>query len=263
MRFKDKVVVVTGGASGIGLAAAKMFAAEGAIVAINDIRTESAHAAFSELEAAGAKGMALPGDVADQDQVNENAKQVIDRFGRIDVLISNAGVPQFAPAEDYSQWRRSVSINLDGHFYWAQAVARQSMIPNLDGKIVFTTSLAGLAALAGDIGYVTCKHGLVGMTKGLALEWAKYGIRVNCVAPGITDSLMVRQNLGADPEKFAQRIGRVPMGRLGQPEEQASAMLFLASDDSSYITGHTIPVDGGQMALSSGQPTSMAAPRTT
>ena len=262
MRFKDKVIVVTGGASGIGLAAAKLFSAEGAIVAISDINAEAAEAGVKMLTDAGGQAMAIPGNVADRAQVEACAKAVIEKFGRIDVLISNAGLPQFAPAEEYSGWEKSVGVNLNGHFYWAQTVARDSMIPNGSGSIVFTTSLAGLAALAGDIGYVTTKHGLVGMTKGLALEWAKHGIRVNCVAPGITDSLIVRENLGTDPEKFAARIGRVPMARIGQPEEQAKAMLFLASDDASYITGHTIPVDGGQMALSSGQPTTMAAPRT-
>ena len=250
MKFLDKVVIVTGGGSGIGLSAVKAFAAEGAIVAINDNRSEAVDAAIAEVEREGGRAIGIVGDVSQEAVVRANVKKVIDQFGRIDVLISNAGLPSFEPAAKYSQWERSVGVNLNAHFYWAQAVATESMIPNGSGVIVFTSSLAGLAALIGDIGYVTCKHGLVGMTKGLAAEWAKSGIRVNCVAPGFTDSLMVRQNMVG--EAFTQRVGRIPMGRIGQPEEQAKAMLFLASDDASYITGHTLPVDGGQMALHSG-----------
>jgi NAD(P)-dependent dehydrogenase (short-subunit alcohol dehydrogenase family) len=259
MRFKDKVVIVTGGGSGIGLAAVKGFAAEGAIVAINDLNPETAEAALAEVTAAGGQGIAIPGDVAQRAVVEAAVKQVIDKFGRVDVLISNAGLPGFEPAESYSRWEKSVSVNLSAHFYWAQTVARESMIPNHSGSIIFTSSGAGLAALIGDIGYVTTKHGLVGMTKGLAVEWAKYGLRVNCVAPGFTDSLMVRQNVGVNPEAFKARVGRIPVGRIGQPEEQAAAMLFLASDDASYITGHTLPVDGGQIALSSGYSASVSA----
>jgi NAD(P)-dependent dehydrogenase (short-subunit alcohol dehydrogenase family) len=250
MQFENKVVVVTGGSSGIGLATVKAFASEGAIVAINDLKEETINNAIVEVERSGGRGFGVTGDVSQEEQVKANIKQIIDKFGRIDVLISNAGLPSFAPAEEYSAWKKSISVNLDGHFFWAQTVARESMIPNKRGTIIFTSALAGLAALVGDIGYVTCKHGLVGMTKGLAVEWAKYGIRVNSVAPGLTDSLMVRKNIPADG--MAERVGRIPMGRIGQPEELAKVMLFLASDAASFITGHTIPVDGGQMALLSG-----------
>ena len=252
MRFKDKVVVVTGGGTGIGLATAKLFAAEGAMVAITGRRKETLAAAVAEIEKNGGRALAVVGDVSQEAEVRANVKQILDTFGRIDVLISNAGIPMFAPAEEYADWRKSVSVNLDGMFYWAQAVGRESMIPNRSGSIVFISSLGGLAAIIGDVGYVTCKHGLVGLTKALAAEWSKYDIRVNCVAPGITDAEMVRKNLPAGSDAYNRRVGSVPLGRMAQPEEQAKAILFLASDDASYITGITMAVDGGQMAIHSG-----------
>ena len=251
MRFKDKVVVVTGGGSGIGLAAVRLFAAEGAIVAINDNRAEAAEAAVGEVESGGGRALAVPGDVSDEAQVRQSVRKILDRYGQIDVLLANAGLPNLARAERYTEWRRSIAVNLDGAFYWAQTVARESMLPRKTGAIVFTSSLAGLAANTGDVGYVSSKHAIVGLTKALAAEWALYGVRVNCVAPGMTDSLMVRTHMARNP-KFSERIGRIPMGRLGKPEEQARTMLFLASSDASYITGQTIAVDGGQMALHSG-----------
>ena len=252
MRFKDKVVVVTGGGTGIGLSTAKLFAAEGAIVAITGRRHETLAAAVTEIERAGGQALAVAGDVSQETEVHANVKQILAQFGRIDVLISNAGIPLFAPAEQYANWRKSVSINLDGMFYWAQAVGRESMIPNRSGAIVLISSLGGLAAILGDVGYVTCKHGIVGLTKALAAEWSKYGIRVNCVAPGITDAEMVRKNLPEGSDAYARRVGSVPLGRMAHPEEQAKAILFLASDDASYITGITMAVDGGQMAIHSG-----------
>lgn len=252
MRFTNKVAVVTGGGAGIGAAAARLFAAEGGIVAVNDSREDAAQAVVEEIAAAGGTAIAIPGDVADEAAVKDNVATVMARFGRIDVLHSNAGIPIGMAAEDYSAWRRSLSINLDGMFYWCQAVAKASMLPNRSGSIVTMSSLAGLGATIGDIGYVTAKHGIVGLTKGLAAEWARKGVRVNCVAPGITNTLMVNQTRMANPEGMAKRIDRVPLGRAGEPEELARAVLFLASDDASYITGVTIAVDGGQMAVHSG-----------
>lgn len=252
MRFKDKIAVVTGGGSGMGLAAAQLLAEEGAIVAVNDINPETVDQTVDILRSRGGQALAIPGDVSDLNQVEDNVRSVMNAYGRIDVLLSNAGLPIFAAPEDYTDWKRSLAVNVDGMFYWAKTVGKEAMIPQKSGAIVFTSSLAGLTAVMGDIGYVTSKHAVVGMTKAFAAEWAQHNIRVNCVAPGLTDSTMVRKNLGANPEAFAARISRVPLGRMARPDEQAKAMLFLASEDASYITGLTMQVDGGQLTIHSG-----------
>ena len=260
MRFIDQVAIVTGGASGIGLAAAKLFASEGAIVAINDVRADAAYQAVDEIARVGGTAFAIPGDVAEPEVVFDSVSQVMGLHGRIDILIANAGANFGAPAEQYSAWRRSIAINLDGMFFWAQAAARESMIPRQRGSIVFTSSLAGLAGIVGDVGYVASKHAIVGLTRALAAEWAVHGVRVNSVAPGFTDSLLVRQTVGRDPKAFAARVGRIPLGRIGQPEDQANAMAFLCSNDGAYITGLIMQVDGGQMAVHSGLTQSPARP---
>jgi NAD(P)-dependent dehydrogenase (short-subunit alcohol dehydrogenase family) len=184
--------------------------------------------------------------------VRETARELVKRFGRIDVLVNNAGLAFMAPASEYREFERSVAVNLGGAFNWSQAVAVESMIPNRSGAIVNISSLAGLAAHPGDVGYIASKHGVIGLTKALALEWAEFGIRVNCVAPGITSSPTMRRVIDAEPIFMAERIARVPIGRVGQPEDQAQAILFLASDAAAYISGVTLPVDGGQMAMQSG-----------
>lgn len=252
LRFEGKVAVVTGAGAGIGAAAALAFAAEGAAVAVNDISSETAEKTVAEIVDAGGKAMSIACDIADVAQVDAAASEVVSKYGRIDILVNNAGMPFAAPPEEYTKFDRVLAVNLAGAFYWSKAAAVQSMLGNRSGSIINISSLGGLAALPNDVGYTATKHGLIGLTKALALDWAPKGIRVNCVAPGLTNSVMVAEAQEQFPEFFKVRIGRIPIGRVAEPEDQANAILFLASDDASYITGITLPVDGGQMALNPG-----------
>ena len=252
MRFKDKVVVITGAGSGMGLAAAHLFAAEGATVAANDVKPETADRTVAAVEAAGGRAMAIPGDVARPETARDAIAAVVARFGRVDVLLNNAGIATIQPAETYDAWERVRGVDYDAPFHWSQEAARQSMLPNGSGAIVNISSLAGMVAYPGDVGYIAAKAGVIGLTRSLAIEWARRGIRVNCICPGFTDTQIIRDMEAIDPNRFVERKGRIPMGRAGRPEEIAKAMAFLASDDASYITGAVLNVDGGQIALSSG-----------
>lgn len=252
MRFKNRVIVVTGGATGIGNAAAMLFAEEGAIVAVNDLSEDSTERAVELIRSAGGNAIPIPGDVADEDRVVDLARGLVDRYGRIDVLVNAAAQMKLQPAETYQNWQRLMSVNVDGSFYWARAAAVHSMIQRRRGSIVNISSGAGLAAVPGDIGYTTSKHAVIGLTRGLSVEWAPFGIRVNCVCPGLTETPMFREMEHADPQRYAARRARIPLGRPARAREQANAIAFLASDDASYATGLIMNVDGGQMALFSG-----------
>lgn len=252
MRFKDKVVIVTGGGSGMGHAASTLFAREGGIIGVNDVKPETAQKTVAEIEAAGGRAFAIPGDVSDRRIAESSVAETVRRHGRVDILLNNAGIATIEPAEDYTSWEKITGVDLDAPFYWSQAAAKQSMLANGSGAIVNISSLAGLVAYPGDVGYIAAKAGVLGLTRSLAIEWARKGIRVNCICPGFTDTQIIKDMEAINPDRFVERKGRIPMGRAARPEELAKAMAFLASDDASYITGTILNVDGGQIALSSG-----------
>lgn len=262
MRFQDKVVVITGASRGIGFEAARCFAAEGASVVVNDFDPDAAQAAANQIIEAGQKAMALPGDVSDVATVKRNVDQVMKAFGRIDVLVNNAGVYWLCPPEQMSaeEWRRTFSVNVDGMFFWSQAVAVASMIPRRAGAIVNIASGAGLAGIPNAPAYVASKHAAIGLTRALAVDWGQYGIRVNAVCPGLTWTELARSGQRQNPEVFAERERRIPLGQAATMEQQAKAILYLASDDAASMHGTTMVVDGGTMAMSSGYsaPRSMA-----
>ncbi len=252
MRFKDRVAVVTGGGGGIGRMTALLLAREGAVVAVNDLDQAAADAVVAEIETLGGAALAIAGDAADESVANNAAEKVLGVCGRLDILINNAGISVVAPAEDFVAWDRVIRTNLYSQFFWSKAVARTAMIPSQRGAIVNVASIAGLAAVPNQIGYVVSKHGVVGLTRSLAVEWGRCGIRVNCVCPGITATDLTTGSGGMDPERLKARVGRVPLGRMGTAGEQAESIAFLASDAASYLSGVILNNDGGQLALHSG-----------
>lgn len=252
MRFDGRVAIVTGAGGGIGRTTALLLADRGAVVAVNDLDPSAAGAVVAEIEVRGGKGLVIVGDAADLTLVEEATAKVLNAFGRIDILVNNAGISVVAPAEDFVAWDLVIRTNLYSQFYWSRAVAKAAMIRAERGAIVNVASIAGLAAVPNQIGYVVSKHGVVGLTRSLAVEWGRYGIRVNCICPGITATDMTTGPTGMDPERLKARVGRVPLGRMGTVEEQAEAIAFLASDQASYLSGVILNNDGGQLALHSG-----------
>jgi 3-oxoacyl-[acyl-carrier protein] reductase len=249
MKFKDKVVLVTGGAGGIGKATALRFAAEGATVVICDI-DEAAGMDTQKLLGAGATYYKV--NVASRSEVQSWVDSVVDHHARIDVLVNNAGIlrdgqlVKFKDGQVASQMAEVdfdmvIAVNLKGVFNCSQAVV-PVMIKQGGGVILNATSVVGLDGNFGQTNYVATKSGVIGMTKVWARELGRYHIRVNAVAPGFTATEMVK----AMPEKVLEGMkSRTPLGRLGEPDDIANAYLFLASEEASFITGATLRVDGG------------------
>lgn len=246
--FQDKVVLITGGTSGIGRAAAIAFAREGASVVITGRRAEEGNRTLELVQAAGREGLFVRADVSKAADVENTLATLLARFGRLDVAFNNAGVEDIAAPfheQTVENYDRVMGINVKGLWLSMQAEIRQ-MLKQGGGAIVNTSSVGGLIAIAGNATYVATKHAVLGFTKGAALEYAKQGIRVNAVAPAAIDTEMV-QRFASEQAVRDQLARSHPMGRIGQPEEVAQAVLWLASPAASFVTGHTLVVDGGYL----------------
>ena len=245
--FENKVALVTGAASGMGLATAKAFAEAGAAVALADVNGDGARAAADALVAAGHKALGIRCDVADLDEVEAMVKQTVSTFGRLDMAFNNAGVqsPVAETADaDPKDYDFVMGVNLRGVWNCMKHELLQ-MRKQGSGAIVNNSSLGGLVGIAERGIYHASKHGVVGLTKSAGLEYAAKGIRVNAVCPGIIETPMVMGMLETQPEAMAALMKEVPMGRLGRAEEIADAVLWLCSPASSFVIGHALPVDGG------------------
>lgn len=253
MRFDNKVAVVTGAGSGIGRATALRFAREGARVVAADKNGDSARQTVATIQDTGGQATALAVDVARAADVEAMITSAVEAYGRIDVLHNNAGVfPRGRPVTDWDEetWDSVMAVNLKGVWLGCK-YAIPELIRAGGGAIVNTASLAGLRGRPFHALYVASKGGVVMLTKSLALELAPYNIRVNCICPGGTDTPMVRPpNLTDDQvaERRRPTLQGLPMQRMAQPEEMAAAVLYLASDDASYVNGHALVVDGGEWA---------------
>ncbi|MFE9438474.1 SDR family NAD(P)-dependent oxidoreductase [Streptomyces sp. NPDC006602] len=244
-------VIVTGAGSGIGRAAALAFAAEGARVVVADLNAEGAEAVVRQIEQAGGSAVAVTGDLSEQAVVDRVAETAVERFGGVDVLVNNAGImDRMSAVADVSdaEWERVIRVNLTAPFLLTRAVLPH-MLAAGKGAIVSTASEAGLRGSAAGAAYTASKHGVVGLTKNLAVMYRKQGIRANAIAPGGTaTAIVVDAEQGAHgPSTLGPHF--VNLGRVAQPEEQAAAIVFLASDAASNINGVVLPVDDGWSAV--------------
>ena len=248
-RMEGKVAFVTGAASGIGLATAERFAREGARIVGLDLEASAEWKALAEQAAGAAFHVA---DVRDEDAQNAAAAAALSEFGRIDVCVTAAGVAGGGPVHlvPVEEWQRVQDINLKGTYLSAKAVL-PAMLEQRSGAIVTIASVEGLEGTEGGSTYNASKGGVVILTKNLAIDYGRMGIRANCICPGFIDTPMFRSVTGGDffPAKYRDAIEEQhKLGRFGRPEEVAGAVLFLASDDASFVSGASLPVDGGYTA---------------
>ncbi|WP_225336569.1 SDR family oxidoreductase [Halomicrobium urmianum] len=246
--FQSRTAIVTGAASGIGRATAERFAAEGANVVVSDVDADGGRETVDRIEADGGTAAFVETDVSDADDVEAMVAEAVDAYGGLDVAVNNAGIEgETDPLAEVSEdaWDRVVDINLKG--VWLCLKHELPELVDGGGAVVNVSSIAGLVS-AGGVPYVASKHGLVGLTRVAATQYAADDVRVNAVCPGVIDTPMVDRAGDADPEAIEQFVGMQPLGRMGTPEEVANAIVWLCSDEASFVTGSAYPVDGGYLA---------------
>ncbi len=247
MRYKDQVVIVTGGADGIGGSISRSFSSEGAYIAIFDLHPEKSERMQEQIRREGGECSIHTVDVTDELSVNEAASEVVRRWGKIDVLVNNAGIsnPKTAEQMNVREWQRVIDVNLSGAFICTKAVI-EPMKQKGRGKIVNIASVGGKRiSFAGGIAYTASKSGLIGLTRHLAYELIPYGINVNAVCPGGTMTPLYASI--TDENLLKERIDMIPAGRLCSPDDIADTVLFLSSDQAKMICGVSLDVDGGSL----------------
>jgi NAD(P)-dependent dehydrogenase (short-subunit alcohol dehydrogenase family) len=248
MRLNNKVALITGGSQGIGRAIAARFATEGAKVAISGRGLEALNETANYISEQGGQVLVIEGDVQHKEQVERMVSDVIKLWGRIDILVNNAGVNRTASFLEITEedWDWHMNINLKGTFLVSQRVSLEMVKQNQGGSIIQMSSVNGLAAEADQAHYNATKGGVNLLAMSMALELAKYDIRVNALCPGFIETRLTKPLID-NPLAIANYLNTIPMKRVGQPEDIAAAALFMASDESSYMTGHCMVIDGGQI----------------
>jgi len=249
--LKGKVAIITGARRGMGRTHALTLAKAGAKVVVADISQEDCEKVVKEIEKEGGEALAVKCDVAKKEEVDEMVKKTVEKWGKVDILVNNAGIAHFKPFLELTEeeWDRTLDINLKGYFLCAQAVAKE-MAKQKSGRIINIASVAmgqmgiGFPNIAH---YCASKGGIGGMTEALAVELAPYNITVNAIAPGMIETPMI-DPMKQDPKMMEAMLARVPIHRVGSPQEVSNLVLFLASNESSYMTGSMVVIDGGWLA---------------
>lgn len=250
LEFANKVALITGASSGIGKATALAFAKNGASVVVADVQEDAGRRTAHEIEDARQKSLFVRCDVSSDDEVKNVIKETVDTFGHLDFAFNNAGIEgdkAFTADVQFENWSRIIDVNLRG-VWLCMKYEIQQMLKQKHGSIVNCSSIAGLVGFPGIPSYVASKHGVIGLTKTAALEYAKKNIRVNAVCPGVIATPMIDRFVHGEAQIQKQLMEGEPVGRIGQPEEIASAVMWLCSDKASFVTGHPLVIDGGWIA---------------
>ena len=248
MRLKDKVAIITGGASGIGKATAILFAEHGAKIVVADIDENGANQTVTDIHDAGNEAIYVRTDVTISDNTERMVTETVSTYGKLDILLSSAGIAMRLPVADLPEadWHRCLDVNLTGVYLCAKA-AIPEMRRNGGGSIINLSSIYGLVGADVRAAYVASKGGVTNLTRGMALDYAEENIRINCICPGFVETPLVA-GVVKTPQEYRNLADRHPMRRLAQPEEIAYGALYLASDESAFVTGIALPIDGGYTA---------------